>query len=162
MKFIKKIRILLFLLVFCSGCSVVQVHSDPVGADVYIDDQKSGYKTPAKIPVRNFTIGLHRIKVRKKGYVCITKPQDCDIALSVGNIIWSILLPPIVLVENICDDHWKGIRKPKRKLLDVFELKPVGSIQKKTTTQQNQQKTGLSLKQKQKIVKSAWVGPSGF
>lgn len=84
-------------LLLLSGCSGLRVNSSPPGLEIFVDGMPTGKRTPAKIAL---TSGTHRVEVRRDGGPPGTAVEVRS-RISVGKIVWSILLPPLILLHSI-------------------------------------------------------------
>ena len=122
----RKVGFIFVFILLLTSCSTLDVHSRPSGARILIDDKDIGHTTPYEIPVRALPLGRHSITVKKEGYETIkgfneTEFQEFEIGVQVGQIIFSFI--PAVLMENLVDDLWKGIKAPRGRMLKIFNLK---------------------------------------
>lgn len=124
LKFRKILFVCLFILLLPS-CSTLDVYSRPSGARIFVDDKDIGHTTPYEIRVRDLSLGRHSITVKKEGYQTVkgfneSEFQEFEIGVQVAQIIFSFI--PAVLMENLVDDLWKGIKAPRGRRLKMFNL----------------------------------------
>ena len=120
----KAIVVLLLIVCIMSGCSTVGVYSYPSGARILVNEQDTGKVTPASLKARHLRPGRSYVTVEKEGYESLTNRQPVDVRVSVGNIIFSVLWPP-VLFKNLFGNLWKGIVFPRTRHLEEFELQKI-------------------------------------
>ena len=114
--------LLLFFCVILTGCGpALRVYSDPVEASIFLNGADTGLKTPNKIRVANLPVGISHVTVEKAGYKTITPVQFVDVSVSVGNVVWSILWPPVI-IKNLCTNFWKSMDSPRDEQLEIFQL----------------------------------------
>jgi hypothetical protein len=90
-----------------TGCVGVHVSSVPEGATVMIGQRATKYRTPAKVPIRNFRLGKNRVDVRLDGYTSVTKPQNVDVRFGGANLAIELLFCwPVAIVDG-CTTQWK-------------------------------------------------------
>jgi hypothetical protein len=96
---------LLVLAALCvTACGGVRVISYPPGAKIYVDGKDSGKKAPATIrPPDLEGKGQHKIEVWRDDLSeeVTPAPQYTDKKLSIGRIVWSILFPPLLILNAI-------------------------------------------------------------
>ena len=129
--------ILLAAICLLAGCSTIDVSSTPSGARVFVNDTDTGKTTPTSIKVRHLPLGRASITVEKEGYQSVPPKQEIETGISVGNIVWSVIWPPVV-IKNLCDNFWKGITYPHRGRLEKFVLQPVSGAPSATTSVQSE------------------------
>ena len=81
------------LVVTFAGCGGVQVMSVPAGAEIYVDGMATGKHTPTSVSLDS---GEHTITVKAPGFE-VPAVQNARSYLSVGKIIWTVLLLPIFI-----------------------------------------------------------------
>ena len=116
--------VLVLVMSIMSGCSTIGVYSNPSGAKIFINEKDSGKVTPSSIKARHLRPGRSYVTVEKEGYKALTKRQPVDVRVSVGNIVWSVFWPPI-LIKNLFGSLWKGITYPRGRQLKEFNLEKI-------------------------------------
>jgi hypothetical protein len=83
------------------GCGGFRISSTPRGADVLVDGQAVGWKTPVGVRPGQLASGRHEITVSLPGYRVVETPWRVDVTTSTWKIVGAILLPIPFLFTGI-------------------------------------------------------------
>ena len=120
--FAVKIMLLAAIMCIVSGCSSIGVYSSESGASVFMNEADTGMTTPVSIRVRDLPLGRTYITVKKEGYHTVTPQQEVDVEVSIGQVVWSVLLSPIFIPKNLFGNLLKGITYPRGRHLKEFKM----------------------------------------